>query len=181
MSSLEARARRAYELGRLRAGLARAAWLIPIVALSILWRGRPADALALGALVAAVVAAFHWAGGTLARAVVPGLVAGLPPVILPLLLRCCGNTACPEMAWDDPQLRVMAIACLASGAAAGAVVAWWASRLEEGRAGAAAAAGILAIAVGALGCSVIGTAGLAGLVAGLLVAGGPAVVLARRS
>lgn len=70
-------------------------------------------------------------------------------------------------------------ACVVGGAAAGAVIAKLAARHERDPlflGSALAVAGLM----GALGCTIAGTAGVAGMLAGVLAAGAPLLVTARR-
>ena len=88
---LEARARRAYELGRLRAAL-RLAPLVLAAAGAAIVCGRPFPmtcALAVALLLLSVGLAY--AGGSAGRAVYPGLLAGAAPLAAPLLMATVGH------------------------------------------------------------------------------------------
>ena len=179
MDSLElrARARRAYELGRLAAGL-RGAWpLLALLPLSLLLHGGNRVGLTLlaaaGALVAAVV--LGWRGGAFARGVAVGWLAGLPPLLLPMLvmarLEACAHC---EDRWQHCLL-----ACAAGGLLAGVLVGWRAARQERAPERFAWSAALIAWLTGLLGCTLIGALGAVGLVIGLAVATVPTLRWAR--
>ena len=171
---LEARARRAYELGRFR----RAARLAPFVLLAAgaavaCGRPLPLTALIAGALLPICVG-LAFAGGPAGRGVVPGLLAGSAALAMPLLVMTVGH-AC----LGDSCMSLCLPACVAGGAVAGAVIAKLAARHERDArflGGALAVAGLM----GALGCTIAGTAGVAGMLAGVRAAGAPLLVAARR-
>jgi hypothetical protein len=173
-SVLAARARRAYELGRLRWALRVAPAVVAAFAAAIAC-GRPLElcaALGAGALLLAVGLAF--AGGEAGRAVGPGLVAGGFALALPLAVRTLGHVCL-----SDVCMTLCLPSCVAGGAIGGAFLALRAAREERGRAfigGAVAVAGLL----GALGCTLAGLSGVAGMLAGVFVAGTPVLYAARR-
>jgi hypothetical protein len=173
-TALLARARRAYERGRLRAALWRAALLVPVVAWSWTWCPYPALAVACGTALVALTVAFRWRGQVWARGIWPGLAAGLPPLVLPFLMReasqvCVGEVCC----------SLCLIGCVGGGLVAGALVGRRAASLGEGRAAFLAAAGTLALLAGAPACAFAGVIGLAGLLIGF--AGGTAPLLLARA
>jgi hypothetical protein len=173
-AALRARARRAYERGRLQAALWYAALLVPVVAWSWTWCPYPALATVCGTALVAFTIVFRWRGQAWARGVGPGLVAGLPPLVLPFLMReasqvCVGEVCC----------SLCLVGCVGGGLAAGAFVGRRAASIGEGRAAFLAAAGTLALLAGAPACAFAGVAGLTGLVLGF--AGGSAPVLLTRS
>ena len=172
--ALFARSRRAYERGRLQAALWPAALLVPVVAWSWTWCLYPALAVACGTALVALTLVFRWRGRVWARGVGPGLAAGLPPLVLPFLMReasqvCVGELCC----------SLCLIGCVGGGLAAGAFVGRRAASIGEGRAAFLASAGTLALLAGAPACAFAGVAGLAGLLLGF--AGGSAPVLLARS
>jgi len=172
-AALFARTRRAYERGRLRSALWRAAPLVPAVAWIWSWCRYPALALACGAALVALTVAFRWRGQVWGRAVWPGLAAGLPPLVLPFLMReanqvCVGETCC----------SLCLIGCVGGGIVAGVMVGRRAASLDGGRWSFLAAAGTLALLAGAPACAFAGLVGLAGLLVGFTLGTAP-VVLAR--
>ncbi|OLC74630.1 MAG: hypothetical protein AUH83_09450 [Deltaproteobacteria bacterium 13_1_40CM_4_68_19] len=171
---LQARARRAYELGRLLAAL-RLAPFVLAAAVAAIACGRPFPvtcALALPLLLLSVGLAY--AGGPAGRAVVPGLLAGAGALAAPLLMatvgHACFGPACMSLALP---------ACVAGGGLAGVVIARTTVRRD---ADLPFVLGALAVAAltGALGCTLAGAAGVLGMLAGVVVAGAPVLVAARR-
>jgi hypothetical protein len=171
---LEARARRAYELGRLRAAL-RLAPLVLAAAGAAIVCGRPLPmtcALAVALLLLSVGLAY--AGGSAGRAVYPGLLAGAAPLAAPLLMATVGH-ACFGPACASLGLP----ACILGGSLAGVVIARTTARRD---ADLPFVLGALAVAAltGALGCTIAGAAGVLGMLAGVVVGGAPVLAAARR-
>ena len=166
---LERRGRWAYELGR-------AAWashaLLLVLPLLLIARliGRPA-ALVFGLGGVIVVVAFTLAilHDRYARAVLAGVLAGLPAFALPVVLRSLGIVRLGATALD-PCLP----ASFVSGVLAGAFVSARAVD-EEHRLSYWLAAAVMAALTGTLGCSVVGGAGVLGLVAGLAAGTAPSI------
>jgi hypothetical protein len=165
---LRRRARRAYELGRLRRALAGAWPAAPLTAVGLAGCGAATiPTLLAGLLLAATLTACAQRGGGLARARVPGLLAGLVPLTLtlaaPTLALALGD-GCASTC------RLLTGICVAGGLVAGALLALVA------RGGALVAALAVAGLTGALGCGVLGLAGLAGVGGGLAVGAAPGLV-----
>lgn len=173
-AALLARTRRAYERGRLRAALWRALPVVPIVAWSWTWCPYPALAVVCGTALVALTVAFRWRGQVWARGVWPGLAAGLPPLVLPFLMREASQVCVGEMCCS-----LCLIGCVGGGLVAGALVGRRAASLGEGRGAFLAAAGTLALLAGAPACAFAGVIGLAGLLIGFV--GGTAPVLLARA
>jgi len=168
------RARFSYELGRLRValpGLAVASALVAVV----LGRPHAGQAPVLAALLlVAVFGAGLWRRVT-ARAVLPGLAAGLVPLFAPALaMRAgmgCGLRDCTTLCL---------VSCLAGGIIAGGLIAWRSSTLADGRRAFLAVAGLVGTLAGALGCLELGAFGLLLLVAGFAVTLSPSWAFAPR-
>jgi len=173
-AALLARARRAYERGRLQSALSRSALLVPVVAWSWTWCRYPVLAVVCGTALVALAVAFRWRGQAWARGVGPGLAAGLPPLVLPFLMREASQVCVDEMCCS-----LCLIGCVGGGLAAGVFLGRRAASIDEGRAAFLAAGGTLALLAGAPACAFAGVAGLAGLLLGF--AGGSAPVLLARS
>jgi hypothetical protein len=158
-------ARFSYELGRLRVALPGVAAAVALVAF-VLARphSNPAPVLG-GLLLLAVLAAGLWSRVS-ARAVLPGVAAGLVPLFAPTLaMRAgvgCGLHDCTQLCL---------VGCLSGGLVAGAFIAWRSSALVAGRRLFLGVAGAVGTLAGALGCLEFGTFGL------LLLLGGVAVIL----
>jgi hypothetical protein len=172
-AALALRARRAYERGRLQAAVWRAVPLVPLVAWSLAWCRYPTLAALCGATLVALTVAFGWRGQTWGRAIAPGLLAGLPPLVLPLLMRGASEVCVGEMCCS-----LCLLGCVSGGIVAGLLIGRRASGLAEGRATFLAAAGALALLAGAPACAFAGVVGLAGLLLGF-AAGSAPVLLAR--
>jgi hypothetical protein len=172
-AALAARARRAYEQGRLQAAVWRAVPLVPLVVWSLAWCRYPTLAALCGATLVALTVAFAWRGQLWGRAVAPGLAAGLAPLVLPLLMRGASEVCVGEMCCS-----LCLLGCVSGGIVAGVVIGRRASALAKGRAPFLAAAGALALLAGAPACAFAGVVGLAGLLLGF-AAGSAPVLLAR--
>jgi hypothetical protein len=172
--ALEARARRAYEWGRLRSSL-RLAPLILAAAAAALACGRPLSSIcALAGLLLPLSLGLSIAGGAGGRAVMPGLVAGTVALACPVLLHTVGH-ACL-----GPSCMMLGIpACVVGGAAAGALIASRAAGEESGGRFLLPAATVAGL-MGALGCSLAGAAGVLGMLAGIVLAGAPTLLAFRR-
>lgn len=172
--ALRERARRAYELGRVRRGLGFALWVLPMVALSLFACRRPLLTLIAGALLYALVAAFGARGQAYGRALRPGLLAGSVPLLLPLLMRMGGHACLGGACWS-----LCMIGCIAGGTLAGAAIGIASAAQHEERGTFIAVASLVAGLAGVLGCAVAGAAGISGMVLGLALAPLPAAMAAR--
>ena len=171
---LAARARAAYESGRLRWALGRAAAAAALSAVALI--GCPSQAapaacaVALGALLAACL----WRGGAWAHGARVGFAAGLAPCLLPAAARAahaCNGSIC----------QTLPAICLAAGVVGGVLLGWLGPRQRghhDRRFWLAAASAVLL--AGATGCLAAGLAGLGGMALGLL-AGAAAPALAARA
>lgn len=172
--TLELRARRAYEWGRLRWSLRLVPWVAAAFAAAA-WAGRPLDLCgALAGAVLALAVGLSFAGGEPGRAVRPGLLAGSFALALPLLVRVVGH-ACAS----DACMSLCLPSCVLGGGLGGGFLALRAAREERGRVFLAAAIGIAGL-TGALGCTLAGVSGVIGMLAGAVVAGTPVLLAARR-
>ena len=172
--TLEARAKRAYELGRLR-DASRLALFVLAAAGAALACGRPLSVtLALAAVLLPLCVGLAFAGGVAARAVVPGLLGGGAALAMPLLIATVGH-AC----FGDSCMSLCIPACVLGGACAGALIARTAVKQGADPRFVGAALPIAAL-TGALGCTIAGAAGVLGMLAGVVAAGTPLLVAARR-
>jgi hypothetical protein len=172
-ADLEGRARRAYERGRLLAGLRRAAIVLPMVAVSLLACNRPAATSIVAVALIVVIVAAEWRGIPWSHGARLGLGAGLVPLIAPVVMGASGHVCHASLCLLYPGV------CLASGGAAGALLARWVvPRGLDARL--VATAGLAAALVGGLGCLIAGFTGLVGLSLGL-AAGAAPVLIARRA
>lgn len=173
-NALQARARSAYERGRLLRGL-RLVAIVPL--LGICAAVPPCRSLALtapiGVALAALMVAFAWRGGSLGAAVLPGLFAGLVPFVLPVGVMTVGH-ACAAPGCMDYCFP----ACCIGGVASGVLLVLWARAEDRGRAFFGAALAIAAL-TGAMGCAVSGASGIVGMLLATAAIGTPALVRAR--
>jgi hypothetical protein len=170
--ALAARARRAYEGGRLALGF-RTAWaVVPMAILSWIACDEPAATTASALALAGVVTAAVWRGQDLARGARIGLLACVPSLLVPLLVVASGHLC------DGSVCLLFPAACLVGGLLSGLGLGWLARRAALGQAG-LVTAGLATWLGGTFGCVVMGSIGVAVLVLGLGAGLAPALVLRR--
>ena len=154
---------RAYEIGRLRAAV-RAAWVLVPTALVCAFETGAGEACAcVGSLLLGVSIFLRWRDRRGAHSVRDGLIAGLLPLIVGLLV----NHFAPGCA--NAQLFSWCVAaCLGAGLPSGA---WLGVRLVRGAGTKATwfAAGGIALLTAMLGCAGLGITGIIGAAIGLAV------------
>jgi hypothetical protein len=169
------KARRAYEWGRLRTSLRRAAmFVVPIAVVALLTTGPSALAWLPVTFVAWVIA--HWRGGPLLRGSFFGLVGGAVTYALPMtvLRPCCS----PGAMKTGLECCTMPGACLAAGALVGfALAAFVPAGSSRWRTAGGMALGVASVAI--LRCATLFAGEAVGLVGGL-AAGLLAATMARR-
>jgi hypothetical protein len=170
-SEVWARARRAYELGRVRAGLRVGLFVVPMTVVAAPVCGAPVTAAVLGAALYAITAGLIWRGEEYGEAAGVGLLAGTAPLLLALVLRSGGHPCVRDFCWTA-NLPLL----VGGGLVAGAAVALRATRVARRRAAFVAASALVAGITGSLGCVFGGVAGLLGMAAGLLAGSSPAAV-----
>jgi hypothetical protein len=154
------RATRAYERARGVRGLGMSALVLPMVILSLRGCGPALISIGFGALLALLVALFEYRGGTAGRAVIPGLFAGVAPLVIPFVV-------CPALRQAGFQSAAVLMACMAGGAFSGAVVTFFALRERDHWLHFILAAGSIAALAGSLGCIDVGLGGIVAMLAGL--------------
>ncbi|HEX5759930.1 MAG TPA: hypothetical protein VF121_12130 [Thermoanaerobaculia bacterium] len=169
---LAARARRAYELGRLHAQLPVALFALPPALVALRVCGGGGLTIALAVLLAAALVAAHWRGEEAARGAGAGLLAGAVAFAVPVI--AMGTGLCPLEA--TPRLLAL---CSGGGLLSGGVLAAFALRGAARPPLYLLAGGVVAALTGGLGCLLAGFAGLAGVTAGIVLGMTPAVSLAR--
>jgi hypothetical protein len=176
-ADLAARARRAYEGGRLAWASRIAVYVLPLVALSALLAGDPVVSVSAGAALLAVATGARWRGRTWAAAVPVGLVAGVIPFGLMMFLKLGSAHFCALGGCMQHCIRL----CAVGGLAAGLLLSARARRLDDGAAAAfLIVGGIVAGLTGMLGCFIGGVTGAAWMVLGELAATVPVLALQRR-
>jgi hypothetical protein len=168
------RARRAYELARWRQALRVApvvlamgglSWTVAGNALLTAWAG-------VGLLVVAVT--LRWRGQVWGRAVMPGLLAGSAPLLLPPLLRSAGYCCIGNNCWSFCMLG-----CTLGGALAGIAIGVASAAEKEERPKFLLAAALLSGLTGVLGCAMMGAAGIAGMVTAVILSSVPTAAVVR--
>jgi hypothetical protein len=174
-SDLEQRARRAYELGRIRNALPVLALIVPATALSLSCCPLPGASLVCGGLLSALCVGLLWYGRAPGRAVWPGLATGLLPFLTPLALHATGHACAPG------DCALMPAACVSAGLLAGALLGFVLTRFPENRRPSLFAAAVVAALAGSLGCVLMGASGVAGMSAGLVAGAAPVLLVLRRA
>jgi len=172
--ALRMRARRAYELGRIAHG-AKCLWLaLPMLLLGLAVSTRPLLSWAAGLGLLALAVGLRWSGGAVGRAVMPALIAGLPPLVLPLWMRADGHCCVGGMCWS-----LCMVGCVVGGVCAGAMVGLASTAEREQRGAFLLAATAIAGLAGVLGCALAGSSGMAGMALAVLATSWPVALLAR--
>jgi hypothetical protein len=175
------RVRRAYELAHLGAaarGLAIAAGAL-VLALGF-HRAASATWLVAGALALAL-AVLGWRGGALRRGAFAGVIAGLPPLVVPSLVLALSSGAHAHCADCAPRAMLPCmLACLGSGALVGILVGYRASADAAPRRYAVAAIAAATL-TGLLGCGTTGLGGALGIAIGVVAGGVTGWVFAGRT
>jgi hypothetical protein len=169
-----ARARRAYELGRWRLALRVAPAVLGMLVLSFRVGSHPVLTVLAGATLLGLALAFRWRGQVWGRAVMPGLLAGSAPLVLPPLLRSAGHCCIGNTCWSFCMLG-----CTLGGLLAGVAIGVASAREKEGRLKFLGAATVLAGLAGSLGCAIVGAAGIAGMALAVILSSLPAAAVAR--
>jgi hypothetical protein len=159
IDQLRRRVRVAYEWGRLRRALLGLAPALLLGAVAAWIGGKPSGSAPFGLGLFVVGVTALWYGREPHRAVFPGIVAGLIPVVLILSTMRVGH-----LCFGARCTSVCIVACAAGGLGAGVVVGFLGARARRG-APFWITASALALLTGAIGCTCPGSAGLAGLAA----------------
>ncbi|HEX6099193.1 MAG TPA: hypothetical protein VF432_22965 [Thermoanaerobaculia bacterium] len=171
---LLATARHAYERGRVKKGLRQALFVLPVALLPLypcMAAGRGMLMLLLLATLGALLVLCHWRGQDYARGANIGLIAGLSPLLLPVVT-----------SWISPVCSTIICGFLPAASVAGgffgALSLAGAGLLgERPSPGFWLAAISVTVTLGAAGCLHVGLAGLAGLALGLAVGALPVLAL----
>ena len=163
---LERRARLRYEWMRAGRSVLGFAPALLLVGLAAALGRRPESAVMFGSLLFVSGAFLLWRGQTLHRAVLPGLLAGVIPLVFALVANrghACAGGHCST--WCLP-------ACTAGGVVAGLAISWFATKRKlDWRFFVGASA--VSLLTGAMGCSCIGYSGVIGLGVGFLAGAAP--------
>lgn len=160
LSRVQQRARVRYEVRRALHALLGVLPMLVVIGLACSVAHRPMSALVFGVATAAVGAFMLWYGRDPQRAVLPGIAAGMVPLVFALCANRIGHVC------TDSSCMMMCLpACTLGGVVAGLAVASVGNQRRAGLAFWLSASG-LALLTGAMGCSCIGYAGVAGLAVG---------------
>jgi hypothetical protein len=175
-ADLAARARRAYEVGRLRWALQIGWVVVALVAVSFVAAGRSRLSAATGVALLATATALRWRGRVWGAAVRAGVGAGMIPFALLLGLKCSAGYFCAFGGCLPHCVRF----CGLGGLAAGVLLASHARRRDDDAAAFLIAGSAVAVLTGMLGCFVGGLAGIGWMILGELTATLPAYALELR-
>lgn len=166
---LATKARRAYEMGRIRVVALALLQVVPVVVIAAAL-GRGSASLLLAVPLALLCAGLLYYGRGLQHAVRPGLIAGAIPMIAAMSTMMCANGSRECAHW-----------CVLTCAGSGLIVGAWLgiAVLARRRSGVGLAAVVVAALTAAMGCLPIGLGTLVGVLAGLATGLAPAWVLRR--
>jgi len=156
------KARRRYELGRVRRAVLGALPVAFLGVFAVTWGQRPWSAAGFCVAALATAAVLLWFGREPQRAVLPAIAAGVAPLALALCAshwHACGPNGCTSFCVP---------ACTVGGVVAGLAVAGIGRRQGASLWYWLTASG-LTVLEGAMGCSCVGGAGVIGLIAGFSV------------
>ncbi|HZN03570.1 MAG TPA: hypothetical protein VFD06_08260 [Candidatus Polarisedimenticolia bacterium] len=171
--ALVARARHAYEGGRLTSAAVRTLALVPLPAVALGCGCQPRTVVIAGSIFLAAVGFCFWRGGDWRRGAIPGIAAGLVPLLTPAALQA-GAHACRV-----DHCGLMTIACAAGGLLGGVLLAWLAPAPRSSGGLPFVVACVVAGLAGAIGCLAYGAIGLAVMTAGLAAGSLPALALRK--
>lgn len=173
--TLESRARRAYEWARVRRALWGVSPLLLVVAVAAVFSARWLTTTAVGAASLVIGGVLLWRGGGLQRALVPGVTAGLVPLVFSLCANRYGHACFGSLC-----MQVCLAASALGGVGAGVMVSRWAARQHE-RSFVVATAAALGLLVGSMGSSCVGINGVYALALGFAATLTVGLLLARRA
>jgi len=163
-AALLARARRAYEWGRVRRALPHVLLVVPMSALSLVACRQYAATSVVSSLLALALLACLWRGQHLGRGARTGLAAGLAPLVMPLAVQATSHICSGGVCLLFPTT------CVAGGVICGVAVWLIAARTagaEVARGGFVLAALSVAALTGSLGCLMAGASGVLGMALGM--------------
>lgn len=162
LDRLSREARRRYERARIGLSLAGATPVFLVVAAAAFFAKRPTSVALFGGLLFVTGVVLLWRGRELRRALLPGVLSGLIPLVFALVANYghgCSGDHCSSLCVP---------ACTAGGVTAGLVVSIVATRMGLGwRFWASASA--VSLLTGAMGCACVGYSGVLALAGGFSV------------
>jgi hypothetical protein len=172
-SCLEARSRRAYEVGRLIYAVRRVSPLVPLLALALLGCSPSHDVLVCAGTLMVVVTLLLWRGQEWGMGVGPSVAVGLMPLLFPIIVEAGGHLCVPGSSPRLPAVRT------AGGLLGGLILGIVAPRPQVGRIVPFVVACSVAALMGAVGCLLCGLIGLVIMIAGMATDTAGLVVLRR--
>ncbi|HSR98832.1 MAG TPA: hypothetical protein VLM79_17365 [Kofleriaceae bacterium] len=173
------RARYAYERTHLVAGMRGVAVAAALAALAVGLHATSSTTWLIAGMLATSLAVLGWRGGAWRRGALAGVLAGLPPLIVPSIVFALSYGGhCPSC--EHTAALPCMIACFGTSSLVGAFVGTRAAADPAPRRFAVAAIAAAAL-TGLLGCGTIGLGGALGIVVGLVAGGLTGWVVAARS
>lgn len=160
---------RAYARAHLVAGARNAALGLALLALAYALHRITPSTYFLGGVLAITLGVLGWRGGAVARGAIAGVLAGLPPLVVPSLVFSLTHAGHCASCAAAPSLPCM-LACLGTSAVAGTLAGAHATRDRAPLRFALAALATAALA-GLLGCGTTGLGGALGVIVGLAAGG----------
>lgn len=160
---LNAGARRAYEMGRLRFAARAAVYLLPVSAVCALESRNPEQCACIGVALIAATVLFRWRSRQGVESALIGVVAGSFPLLIGL-----GLSRAIHLCGDAAGMVSCSTLCVPMGVASGLWIGFRSARVGVGRLGTVAALGIAALTA-SLGCIGLGIGGVMGVGVGLSV------------
>jgi hypothetical protein len=169
-SALEARARRAYEGGRVVWSSKRAVVVAGAMGLALLSCTNLTAASGCVLLLGMLVTTLLWRGQEFGEGVRPGLLAGLVPFVLPVVSKATGYFCSATVCLFLPTV------CVVGGIVGGAALGLQARRPFGAHLSFWISAVSVTAVLGSMGCLMAGLAGVAGLALGLFLGAAPVLV-----
>jgi hypothetical protein len=171
---MKERAKRAYELGRVRRALRFGLFPLPLIAISTNICGAVLPSCLAGSLLVLSVIFFAWRGGSYEAAIRPGLASGMGAFLLPFAGELSGVCT-------GEKLFACASLCFLGGMITGGFLGARSMREELHHGRFLASGCVIASLVGSLGCVLAGLGGILGMILGVTTISIPAVLLLRRA
>jgi hypothetical protein len=163
------RARRAYEASHLRSAMLGLAVVVAVTIVATALHRTTAASWLLAITLAATLATLAWRGGAWRRGAFAGVLAGLPPLIVPSLIVAMSTSPHCEGCVETPMWGCV-LACFGTSSIVGVLVGHRALTDRSPLRYALAALSTAAL-TGVLGCGTTGLGGVAGVVVGLAAGG----------
>lgn len=173
--TLKRDARHAYELARMCSACQVLVYVVPAAIAAAVLTAEAVHAAIAGAILAIATWWMTYRGEVFARAVGPGLLAGLVSAAAAICM--CHVGVCGP--GEGPVLCVAI--CLLGGAGSGVIIVRRSLRFDSRRRSFLVCAALVAFLTGSLGCAMLGVFGVAGLAAGVALGTLPLGLVFARS